>query len=147
MASSFCQIPLEDSSKPKTAFVTYNGLYQFRTLPFGLTNAAMSFQMVRGSGKNSGLVTLLTWRKYIVKRKVPHFFLTRTTGLLHSEFDGSISSKPKTAFVTYNGLYQFRTLPFGLTNAAMSFQMVMSKALQGLTWKHVLCYIDDILVL
>lgn len=28
----------------------------------------------------------------------------------------------------------------------MSFQMVMSKVLQGLTWKHVLCYIDDILV-
>jgi hypothetical protein len=38
----------------------------------------------------SGLVTLLTLRKSIVKRKVPHFFLTRTTGLLHSEFDGSI---------------------------------------------------------
>jgi hypothetical protein len=28
----------------------------------------------------------------------------------------------------------------------MSFQMVMSKVLQGLTWKKVLCYIDDILV-
>ena len=56
------------------------------------------------------------------------------------------SSKPKTAFVTHNGLYQFRTLPFGLTNAAMSFQMVTSKVLQGLTWKNVLCYIDDILV-
>ena len=38
-------------------------------------------------------------------------------------------------------------MPFGLKNAPMTFQMVMSQVLRELNWKHVLCYIDDILVL
>ena len=35
---------------------------------------------------------------------------------------------------------------FGLRNAPMSFQLLMSMVLRGLNWKYVLCYIDDILV-
>ena len=37
-------------------------------------------------------------------------------------------------------------MPFGLRNAPMSFQLLMSMVLRGLNWKYVLCYIDDILV-
>ena len=37
-------------------------------------------------------------------------------------------------------------MSFGLGNAPMSFQMLMSQVLKGLNWKFVLCYIDNVLV-
>ncbi|PIK56474.1 hypothetical protein BSL78_06637 [Apostichopus japonicus] len=53
-------------------------------------------------------------------------------------------SKPLTAFVTHDGLYQFNTMPFGLVNAAATFSRVMRKLLRGLDNVHN--YIDDILI-
>lgn len=55
-------------------------------------------------------------------------------------------TKHKTALITHQGLYQFERLPFGLTNAPTSYQMLMTKVLQELNWKIALIYIDDILV-
>ena len=55
-------------------------------------------------------------------------------------------TKDRTAFTVHSGNFQFKKLPFGLKNAPMSFQMVMSQVLRGLTWKCALVYIDDILV-
>jgi hypothetical protein len=54
-------------------------------------------------------------------------------------------TKDRSAFTTHSGHYQFKKLPFGLRNAPMSFQMVMSEVLRGLNWKCSLVYIDDIL--
>ena len=56
------------------------------------------------------------------------------------------STRHKAAFITHNGVYEWTRMPFGLKNAPMTFQMVMSQVLRELNWKHVLCYIDDILV-
>ena len=56
------------------------------------------------------------------------------------------STKFKSAFITHNGIYEFNRLPFALKNAPMSFQFFMGQVLRMLNWKHVLCYIDDILV-
>lgn len=55
-------------------------------------------------------------------------------------------TKHKTAFITHRGLYQFKRLCFGLTNAPATFQMLMTKVLKELNWKIALIYIDDILV-
>lgn len=44
LMSGFHQIPLEESSKPYTAFSTNNGHYQFTRLPFGLNISPNSFQ-------------------------------------------------------------------------------------------------------
>ncbi|MEW8547939.1 MAG: reverse transcriptase domain-containing protein [Candidatus Thiodiazotropha sp.] len=55
-------------------------------------------------------------------------------------------TRHKSGFVTHDGVYEFLRMPFGLRNAPMSFQMLMSQVLKGLNWKFVLCYIDDILV-
>ena len=56
------------------------------------------------------------------------------------------SSRHKAAFITHNGVYEWTRMPFGLKNAPMTFQMVMSQVLREMNWKFVLCYIDDILV-
>jgi len=48
---------------------------------------------------------------------------------------------PKTAVTTLFGLFEFVTMPFGLRNAAQTFQQLMNKILQGLE-----CYVDDVLI-
>ena len=51
---------------------------------------------------------------------------------------------PKTAVITPFGLWEFLCMPFGLKNAAQSFQRLMDHILQGVTFAFV--YLDDILV-
>ncbi|XP_061180784.1 uncharacterized protein LOC133189428 [Saccostrea echinata] len=53
-------------------------------------------------------------------------------------------SKVLTAFSTPSGLYQFRTMPFGLVNAPATFSRLMRKLLQGMV--GVDNFIDDIIV-
>ena len=58
----------------------------------------------------------------------------------------SENAKPKTAFATHSGLFQFAVMPFGLCNAPATFERLMSQVMRGLHWKRCLVYIDDILV-
>lgn len=51
---------------------------------------------------------------------------------------------PKTAVTTPFGLFEFLRLPFGLKNAAQSFQRFINSILQDLDYIYV--YLDDILV-
>ncbi|CAH2084993.1 unnamed protein product [Euphydryas editha] len=44
MAAGFHQIPIAENSIEKTAFVTPDGLYEFLTMPFGLSNACAVYQ-------------------------------------------------------------------------------------------------------
>jgi len=50
----------------------------------------------------------------------------------------------KTAVITPFGLYEYNVMPFGLRNAAQSFQRLMDNTLRNLNCCH--CYIDDILI-
>lgn len=52
---------------------------------------------------------------------------------------------PKTAFRTPIGHFQYKVLPFGLTNAPATFQAVMNEMFLGMD-EYVLVYLDDILV-
>lgn len=56
------------------------------------------------------------------------------------------SSQPKTAFVTPDGHFYFKVMPFGLCNAPATFCRIMDKVLQGLKMKICLVYLDDIQV-
>ena len=50
----------------------------------------------------------------------------------------------KTAIVTPFDLFEFLSMPFGLKNAAQTFQCLMDRIFKGLPF--VFIYLDDILV-
>ena len=56
-------------------------------------------------------------------------------------------SIPLTAFVTKSaGLMEFTRLPFGVCNGSAAFQRAIGIILCGLLWKHILAFIDDLLL-
>jgi hypothetical protein len=83
-----------------------------------------------------------------------------TLMLLHglrfvSTFDGSKGfwqiknterAKLRSAFICHRGLYQFRVMSFGLTNAPGIFQRMMDTTFAGLKWVLCLVYLDDVIV-
>ena len=52
--------------------------------------------------------------------------------------------KPKTAFVTPFGKYQFEVVPFGLAQAPAYFQQLISMVLQDCS-EFMMAYLDDII--
>ena len=56
------------------------------------------------------------------------------------------SDRDKTAFINKEGLYEFKVMPFGLSNAPATFQRLMDLTLAGLQWAQCLVYLDDIIV-
>ncbi|CAH2084482.1 unnamed protein product [Euphydryas editha] len=57
-------------------------------------------------------------------------------------------SIPLTAFVTPEGHYQYRKMPYGLANAPVVYQRIISKTLRELINSgDILVYIDDILIM
>ena len=54
--------------------------------------------------------------------------------------------KQKTAFVCHQGLYQYRRMPFRLTNAPATFQWLIDKLFNKNSWPFVFTYLDDILI-
>ena len=55
-------------------------------------------------------------------------------------------SKPVTAFSTRKGHFEYNVLPFGLKDAAPSFERMMTMTLSGLINNSVLVYLDDVIV-
>ena len=54
--------------------------------------------------------------------------------------------KPKTAFVTPMGFWEFNSMPQGVTNAPNTFQRVMEKYMGSLNQKYVFVFLDDLIV-
>ena len=54
--------------------------------------------------------------------------------------------RPKTAFATRRGLFEFNVMPFGLSCAPATFERLMESVLAGLQWDICLVYLDDIIV-
>ena len=73
-----------------------------------------------------------------------HFFTKLDLSKGYWQIPMSPKSKPLTAFITPDGLFQFKVMPFGLVNAPAAFSRIMRSLLQDL--EGVVNYIDDILV-
>ncbi|GFT87135.1 hypothetical protein TNCV_1938251 [Trichonephila clavipes] len=56
------------------------------------------------------------------------------------------ADREKTAFITPEGLYEFKVMPFGLCNAPATFERMMDNLLRHFKWNMCLCYLDDIIV-
>lgn len=58
----------------------------------------------------------------------------------------AMEDREKTAFTTGRGLYQWRSMPMGLTNSPATFQRMMELVLRGLPWQVCMVYLDDVLI-
>ena len=56
----------------------------------------------------------------------------------------TLTDVPKTAVTTPFGLFEFVQMPFGLRNAAHTFQRFMDQVLRGIPFSYA--YIDDVLI-
>ena len=54
--------------------------------------------------------------------------------------------RDKTAFICPRGMYQYRTMPFGLCNAGATFQRLMDVVMTGLHFNICLVYLDDVIL-
>ena len=52
----------------------------------------------------------------------------------------------KTAFVTSQGLYCYRVMPFGLKNAGATYQRLVNQMFKKQIGRNVKVYVDDILI-
>jgi hypothetical protein len=57
-----------------------------------------------------------------------------------------LADQEKTAFITDQGLYCYRVMPFILKNASATFQRLMNKMFQEQIGRNMEVYVDDILV-
>ena len=104
LSKGYWQIPLQDSAKEKTAFITPDGLYQFRTMPFGLVNAPATFSrmmrmMLRGMSNvcnfiDDILVHTKTWEEHI----------NTLDGLFNRLEQFGITARPTKCLVGFNKL-------------------------------------------
>ncbi|KAJ7986814.1 hypothetical protein DPEC_G00332290 [Dallia pectoralis] len=58
----------------------------------------------------------------------------------------STEARPKTAFSTGSGLWQFTAMPFGLCNAPATFERLMERVLADVPGNNLQVYLDDVLV-
>ncbi|KAL7824273.1 hypothetical protein SRHO_G00342580 [Serrasalmus rhombeus] len=56
------------------------------------------------------------------------------------------ADRPKTAFTTPFGTWQFRKLPQGLTNSPATFQRTMERVMAGINLQEVIAFLDDLII-
>lgn len=104
LTKGYWQIPITDSDKEKTAFITSEGLYQFTVLPFGMVNAPATFtrMMRKLLEKQSNVISYIddiliftdTWEEHM-----------RTTNqVLERLRNAQLTAKPSKCIVAYDSL-------------------------------------------
>jgi len=55
-------------------------------------------------------------------------------------------AQERSAFCARRGLYNFKHMPFGLSNAPATFCRLMHRVLRDHLWRISLCYLDDVII-
>lgn len=79
-------------------------------------------------------------------RRHAHYFSFMKLKSGYWQIEDDERDREKTAFVTPDGLNEFKVLPFGLSSAPATFQRMMDTVLSGLKWQTSLVYLDDVVV-
>ena len=58
----------------------------------------------------------------------------------------SEEDQEKTAFITSQGLYYYRVMPFGLKNVGATFQRLVNQMFSKQIGRNMEVYVDDMLV-
>lgn len=74
------------------------------------------------------------------------FFITLDLASGYYQIPMAAESRHLTAFVTPDGHYEFKRMPFGLANAPAVFQKMMNKLLGSRRFTSALAYMDDLLI-
>ena len=77
------------------------------------------------------------------------FFTTLDLGSAFWQVPLRKQDREKTGFACELGLFQWKRMPFGLSNATATFQRLMAQALTSVTNKYgnlIMCYVDDVVI-
>ncbi|GFW22017.1 retrovirus-related Pol polyprotein from transposon opus [Trichonephila clavipes] len=79
---------------------------------------------------------------------IPHTTIMSTLDLRSGYFQLAVNRSDivKTVFVTKNGTYAFRRMPFGLSGAAPNFQKAINIILKPVMGKFVNVYMNDVII-
>ncbi|GFS67895.1 retrovirus-related Pol polyprotein from transposon 297 [Trichonephila clavipes] len=81
---------------------------------------------------------------------IPHTTIMSALGLKSEYFQLAVNPsdivKPTHTFVTKNGTYAFRRMPFGLSGGTPNFQMAIDLILKPVIGKLVSVYMDDVII-
>ena len=66
LASRYWQVRLSENAKPKTAFATHSGLFQFAVMPFGLCNAPATFEQIMNISRRTVRHLAITIKVFMV---------------------------------------------------------------------------------
>ena len=125
------QIKMEEVDQEKTSFLTSQGLFCNKVMPFGLKNAGATYQ---------GLINQMFCPQ-------EHQLLSFIDAFLgYNQIKMDEVDQEKTSFLTSQGLFCNKVMPFGLKNARTTYQRLINQMFRLQIVQNVKVYVDDMLV-
>lgn len=100
---AYFQIPVAKEDRSKTAIITLFGLFQFKSMPYGLCNAAQSFQAFNGRCTSRTQLQFRIFRRYFSRvenrERTPTYSLHEVMGIRITHQFGKMSIRKTTSAI------------------------------------------------